>query len=207
MDFCLHQWQIKIKWFLAIRLRRRTQEDVDKPALRRTKDPLLVRSNYTSVPKKSTTQLIMDMADRISPEVGPYIVTDSLYGSLELLFAAKARGIGSFLKCRADRPTWIFSTLKRIVHNLGDLRVGAYATMSGEINGVSFTAFSINLKIKSNNTATWAHLLSTQHQHDQISINDINVTQVEEKDTTISLEAAGNTFGGFESMQPSGTIN
>jgi hypothetical protein len=86
---------------LAVRLRRRTVEDVDKPALRRVKEPALHRSDFTTPPKKSTTELIMDMTNRISEDIAPYI---------------------------------------------------------GEYKNVFFTAFSIVLKIKSNKTATWAHI-------------------------------------------------
>lgn len=100
-------------------------------------------------------------------------------------------------KCRADRLTWIFSTLKRIIHSKGEsFVVGAHATMEGEFGGIKFTAFSIVLKVKSNNTVLYAHLLSTKHNWSEISVSDITTVHLEEKDTSTTTERSGSTFGG-----------
>lgn len=125
--------------------RRRTPADVDAAVHRSYGSS--AREQGELLPIKTTTSMICELLSRVQTRGRDvFVVVDSLYGSLELLKQLEVRGIGGILKCRADRPCWIFSTLRWMVHQQHKLKapLGAHASMTGCLSGEkAFTAFSI----------------------------------------------------------------
>ena len=128
----------------------------------------------------------MEVLERVQKGSGkPYITVDSLYGCLELLERAPKSGIGSVMKCRKDRPSWLFSTMSRIVtHVYGKKpRIGVFCSASGiSPGGFPFTAYSIVLKRKHDGNPTFGHFLSTLHSVTDIGVGRMVVSERQEKD-------------------------
>jgi len=192
----------KNKVMLAIRLRRRTRDDIDKPCLNRKTMQETPRSEEVKASPTTTPGLIISLTPVLKESVdNTTIFTDSLYGSLDTLTGLNEKGFQCVLKCRKDRPNWIFQSLVHILNcqKRGILNIGDYASMRGKIPGkaTQFSAFSIVIKITGDTKKiVFAHILSTIHSPTDSKILEKKLDEYEEKDATIVLEEKATAYEG-----------
>jgi len=111
---------------IEMKLRNRTEEIMlNLPTYKRTSNESnkFSRTHYEKAKSKKVYDLIGDVTTKIAAD--STVVADRLYSGIPLLSSLLSRNQHSVLKCRGDRPSWLFKNLShRILKNKENLTQG-----------------------------------------------------------------------------------
>lgn len=143
-------------YFLCIRLHKRTEKELDKPAMLKGKRVRIERDELGIKDPSTVPEIVLDLCSSLAPN-HHVVVGDKWFGNLDVSTELKKAGIDSILKCMGNRPTHLWDDMHKLPLNKYGVR---HAVAQNDLNKNIYCFSKLNTDTDGNNES-YENILST----------------------------------------------